>query len=280
MDADLWGGDGTVALGVFFRDKDRNQLMIIEARWGTESSLSRHRCGPRMCRMEPPAHTPDYRAAAKAIDHSLLRPDSTPDDVRSGCRLALDYDVASVCCRPTDVVLCANLLEGSEVAVGTVIGFPHGSSLTSTKAAETEALLGLGAVEFDMVVNIGWLRAGLLADVQADIGAVVRAAQGHVVKVILENAYLNDGQKVAGCWAAEAAGANYVKTSTGYGPSGATLADVALMRASVHRAMKVKCAGGVRTLDDLFAMRAAGADRSGATQTAAMLDEFRRRFGS
>jgi deoxyribose-phosphate aldolase len=137
----------------------------------------------------------------------------------------------------------------------------------------------MGADEFDMVLNIGWLRAGLLSQVRDDISAVVRAAQDHVVKVIFENAYLTDEEKVAGCRAAEAAGAGYVKTSTGYAPSGATLADVALMRASVSPAVKVKCADGVRTLDDLLAMRAAGADRSGATQTAAML-EYRRRYGA
>jgi deoxyribose-phosphate aldolase len=230
--------------------------------------------------MQPPAHTPDYRTAAKSIDHSLLRPDLTPADVRAGCKLALDYDVASVCCRPTDVALCAELLSGSGVQVGTVVGFPHGSHLTSTKVSETEELLRMGAEEFDMVLNIGWLRAGLLSQVRDDIGAVVRAAQDHVVKVILENAYLTDEEKVAGCRAAEAAGAGYVKTSTGYAPSGATLADVTLMRASVSPAVKVKCAGGVRTLDDLLAMRAAGADRSGATQTAAMLDEYRQRYGA
>ena len=181
--------------------------------------------------MQPPALTPDYRTAAKSIDHSLLRPDLTPADVRAGCKLALDYDVASVCCRPTDVALCAELLSGSGVQVGTVVGFPHGSHLTSTKVSETGELLRMGAEEFDMVLNIGWLRAGLLSHVRDDIGAVVQAAQGHVVKVILENAYLTDEEKVAGCRAAEAAGAGYVKTSTGYAPSGATLADVALMRA-------------------------------------------------
>jgi len=230
--------------------------------------------------MQPPAHTPDYRTAAKSIDHSLLRPDLTPADIRVGCKLALDYEVASVCCRPTDVALCAELLSGSDVLVGTVIGFPHGSHLTSTKVAETAELLRLGADEFDMVLNIGWLRAGLLSHVKDDIGAVVAAAEGRVVKVILENAYLTDEEKVTSCRAAEDAGAHYVKTSTGYAPSGATLEDVALMRATVSAAVKVKCAGGVRTLDDLLAMRAAGADRSGATQTAAMLDEYRQRYGA
>lgn len=229
--------------------------------------------------MQPPSHTPDYRTAAKTIDHSLLRPELTIEEVRDGCELAAKYDVASVCCRPADVAFAADLLKGSDVAVGSVVGFPHGATLTSTKVQETSALVGLGATEIDMVINIGWLLSGRVAEVRDEIAEVVAAADGHIVKVILENAYLSNGQKVAGCEAVEAAGAHYVKTSTGFAPGGATLEDVRLMRRSVSPHIKVKCAGGVRTLDALFEMRAAGVDRSGATATEAMLDEYVSRYG-
>lgn len=227
----------------------------------------------------PPAHTPDLRTAAKTIDHSLLRPELTLDEVRAGCDLAIRYDVATVCCRPADTALCVERLAGSDVEVGSVVSFPHGHALTATKVAETRALVEAGAVEIDMVLNIGWVRSGLMAQVQDDIAAVVAAADGRVVKVILENAYLDHDQKVAACRVVEAAGANYVKTSTGYAPSGATLDDVRLMRATVSPKIKVKSAGGVRTLDALLAMREAGIDRTGATATAAILDEFKARFG-
>lgn len=228
----------------------------------------------------PPAHTPDLRTAAKTIDHSLLRPELTLDEVRAGCQLARRYDVASVCCRPADTALCAEMLRGTDVKVGSVVSFPHGHALTATKVAETRALIAAGAVEIDMVSNIGWVRSGLMSQVTDDIAAVVAAADGHVVKVILENAYLDHDQKVAACRAVEAAGAQYVKTSTGFAPSGATLDDVRLMRATVSPKVKVKSAGGVRTLDALLAMREAGIDRTGATATAVILDEFVARFGT
>jgi deoxyribose-phosphate aldolase len=227
----------------------------------------------------PPAHTPDLRTAAKTIDHSLLRPELTLDEVRAGCDLAIRYNVATVCCRPADTALCVERLQGTDVEVGSIVSFPHGHALTATKVAETRALVEAGAVEVDMVLNIGWLRSGLMAQVEDDIAAVVAAAGGHIVKVILENAYLDHDQKVAACRVVEAAGANYVKTSTGFAPSGATLDDVRLMRAAVSPKIKVKSAGGVRTLDALLAMREAGIDRSGATATAAILDEFKARFG-
>lgn len=227
----------------------------------------------------PPTHTPDLRTAAKTIDHSLLRPELTLDEVRAGCDLAARYDVASVCCRPADTALCADLLRGTDVAVGSVVSFPHGSAQSEVKAAETRALLAAGATEFDMVVNIGWVRSGLLDRVTDDIAAVVQAADGHVVKVILENAYLDHDQKVAAYRAVEAAGAHYVKTSTGFAPGGATLDDVRLMRATVSPHIKVKSAGGVRTLETFLAMREAGIDRTGATATATILDDYAARFG-
>ncbi|MCL2464267.1 MAG: deoxyribose-phosphate aldolase [Micrococcales bacterium] len=219
----------------------------------------------------------DYARYAGAIDHSLLRPELTSDDVRAGCRLAAQYQVASVCCRPADTRLAAQTLAGTSVAVGTVIAFPHGATTTATKVFETRDARANGAVEIDMVLNIGWLRGGELDRVQADIAAVVEAADGAIVKVILENAYLTDEQKVAACHVVEAAGANYVKTSTGFAPSGATVADIRLMRASVSPHLKVKAAGGVRTLDALADVIDAGADRCGATATAKILDDFRAR---
>jgi len=219
-----------------------------------------------------------YDKVAKAIDHSLLRPELTVDDVLAGCAVAARYDVASVCARPADVRRCVEALQGSVVAVGTVVGFPHGSHATATKVFEAELALADGARELDMVLNVGLLRSGRVDEVGQDIRAVVEAASGQaIVKVILENAYLDDDQKVAGCHAAEAAGADFVKTSTGFAPSGATLEDLRLMRRTVSPDVEVKAAGGVRTLDGLLEVMALGVSRVGATRTATMLDDYRRR---
>jgi deoxyribose-phosphate aldolase len=219
---------------------------------------------------------------AKTIDHSLLRPELTVDEVLAGCELAAAYDVASVCCRPLDVTRCRDALEGSGVLVGTVVGFPHGSSATAVKAAEAERALDDGAAELDMVLPIGWLRSGEDDYVQDDIAAVVAVAhaRGAVVKVILENAYLSDEQKVRGCQLTEKAGADFVKTSTGYAPSGSTMDDLRLMRASVSERVKVKAAGGIRTLDLLIEGLNAGMDRCGATATATIIDDLKARQGS
>ena len=227
--------------------------------------------------MAHPKYT--YQQVAKTIDHSLLKPEMTRDEVKEGCAIAKKYDVASVCCKPADVVFCVDLLKGTDVLVGTVVGFPHGSATTSTKVFETEQAVKDGATEIDMVLNIGLLKSGKTAEVQSDIAAVVKAAVGHTVKVILENAYLTDAEKVAGCKASESAGAHYVKTSTGYAPTGATLADIKLMKDSVSPTIKVKSAGGVRTLDSLLEYMDAGVTRSGASATGAMLDEFVAKFG-
>jgi len=216
---------------------------------------------------------------AKTIDHSLLKPEMTRAQVAEGCEIARHYAVASVCCKPSDVAFCAELLRGSGVEVGTVVGFPHGSSTTETKVFETKQALQDGATEIDLVLNIGKLKSGLFEEVKDDIAAVVDAAQGRIVKVILENAYLTDDEKVKACQLCEAAGAHYVKTSSGYAPSGATIEDVKLMRASVSPHIKVKSAGGVRTLDALIEMIDAGVERSGATTTNVMLDEYEKRFG-
>jgi deoxyribose-phosphate aldolase len=215
---------------------------------------------------------------AKMIDHSLLQPQLTTADVAAGCILAARYQVASVCVRPCDVPLAVRLLEGTGVLVGTVAGFPHGSSSTQVKVAETRLAIEQGATEVDMVLNIGRLRSGDLAFVEDDILSVVAAAEGVPVKVILENAYLTDEEKVAGCRAAERAGAAFVKTSTGFAAGGATMDDLRLMRASVSPAVQVKAAGGVRTLDRLLAMADLGVTRFGATATAAILDDLGHRL--
>jgi deoxyribose-phosphate aldolase len=213
---------------------------------------------------------------AKTIDHSLLRPELTRAEVIAGCELARRYNVASVCVKPCHVSLAADVLRGSDVKVSTVIGFPHGSNRTEIKVAEARQAIADGAVELDMVLNIGELRSGSAEYVQTDIQAVCEAAhaQGAKVKVILENAYLNDDEKVLACRLCETAGADWVKTSTGFAPSGATLEDLRLMRASVGPQVQVKAAGGVRTLDALLAVIEAGCTRVGATATAAMLDEY------
>jgi deoxyribose-phosphate aldolase len=227
-----------------------------------------------------------YEQLAKVIDHSLLKPELTEAEVIAGCELARRYHVASVCCKPADVPLAVSILAGSDVAVGTVVGFPHGSSTTAVKVAEARDALANGAVELDMVLNIGALRSGKYDYVREEIAAVVQAAAvvntasgKALVKVILENAYLTDDQKVMACRLAEEAGADFVKTSTGYAPSGATLDDVRLMRRTVSPKVQVKAAGGVRTLPALLDMIDAGVTRCGATATAAILDEFKRQRG-
>jgi deoxyribose-phosphate aldolase len=220
-----------------------------------------------------------YEDIAKTIDHSLLRPELDDAFITDGCKLAARYQVASVCCRPADVPRAVELLAGTGVAVGTVIGFPHGGSTTGAKVFEAEQALRSGATELDMVINIGALKSGRDAYVRDEIAAIVGIAHpaGAIVKVIMENAYLDDDQKVRGCKLAEAAGADFVKTSTGFAPTGATHEDLALMRRSVSPHIGVKAAGGVRTLDGLLAVMELGVTRIGATQTAAILDEFKSR---
>ncbi len=216
---------------------------------------------------------------AKTIDHSLLRPELDDAFVEDGCRLAAAYDVASVCVRPADVLRAGAILAGTDVAVGTTIGFPHGNHRTETKVFEARQALADGAAELDMVIRIGALKSGRDAEVQADIAAIVEVAHaaGAIVKVIFENAYLADDEKVRACHLAEAAGADFVKTSTGFAPSGATHEDLALMRASTSPRVQVKAAGGVRTLDALLAVMALGVTRIGATATKTIIDDFRAR---
>ena len=219
------------------------------------------------------------RDIAKAIDHSLLRPELDDAFVADGCRLAAKYDVASVCVRPADVVRAASILQGSDVAVGTTIGFPHGNHLTAVKVFEAERALEQGATELDMVIQIGALKSGRDSDVEADIRAVVDVAHasGAIVKVIFENAYLTNEEKIRACHLTEAAGGDFVKTSTGFAPSGATLDDLRLMRANTSPHVKVKAAGGVRTLDALLAVMELGVTRIGATATETIIQDFRAR---
>jgi deoxyribose-phosphate aldolase len=219
------------------------------------------------------------RDIAKTIDHSLLRPELDDAFIEDGCRLAAEYDVASVCVRPVDVRRARAILDGTDVAVGTVVGFPHGSQRTETKVFEARQALADGATELDMVIQIGALKSGRDAEVLADIAAVVGVAHaaGAIVKVIFENFYLTDDEKVRACHLSEAAGADFVKTSTGFAPGGATHEDLALMRRSVSPHIQVKAAGGVRTLDALIAVMAIGVTRVGATATSTILDDFRAR---
>jgi deoxyribose-phosphate aldolase len=219
------------------------------------------------------------RDIAKTIDHSLLRPELDDAFVEAGCRLAAEYDVASVCVRPADVRRARAILAGTDVAVGTTIGFPHGNHLTAAKVFEAQRALADGATELDMVIQIGALKAGRDADVGADIKAIVDVAHsaGAIVKVIFENAYLTDDEKIRACRLTEAAGADYVKTSTGFAPTGATHDDLRLMRANTSPHVGVKAAGGVRTLDALLDVMALGVTRVGATATAAIIDDFRAR---
>jgi deoxyribose-phosphate aldolase len=219
------------------------------------------------------------RDIAKTIDHSLLKPELDDAFVEDGCRLAAEYHVASVCVRPADVRRAAAILSATDVAVGVTIGFPHGNHRTETKVFEARQALADGATELDMVLQIGALKSGRDADVQADIAAVVEVAHAAdaIVKVIFENAYLTDEEKVRACRLSEAAGADFVKTSTGFAPSGATVDDLVLMRRSVSSRVQVKAAHGIRSLDALLEVMALGVTRVGATQTKAIIDDFRAR---
>ena len=219
------------------------------------------------------------REIAALIDHSLLRPELTDYDVTSGCALAEQYGTWSVCVKPADVALAEHLLTGSSVVVGTVVGFPHGNSTTESKLFETRRALDDGAREIDMVINIGKLRSGQPEYVEDEVSQVVQAthsAQG-LVKVILENAYLSDEQIVEGSQIGERSGAEFIKTSTGFAPAGATVHDLLLMAGATSPKVQIKAAGGVRTLARLLELVALGVTRFGATATASILDEAMQR---
>lgn len=219
---------------------------------------------------------------AKMIDHSLLRPNLTDDDVRAGCALARKYGVASVCCAPSQVSMVRAALAGSDVLVSTVIGFPHGYNSTATKVFEAERAIDDGAVELDMVLNISKLLSADFDYVQKEIAEVCTVAheRGAIVKVILENCYLTDELKKRACEICERAGADFVKTSTGFAPGGATFQDLRLMRKTVSAKVQVKAAGGIRELDTALLVRELGGTRFGCTTTAAVLDECARRLAA
>ncbi len=214
---------------------------------------------------------------AKMFDHSLLQPTLTDADLEAGCRLALEYNVASVCIKPYAVSQAVSILAGSTVAVGTVVGFPQGGQVTALKVAESQQALADGARELDMVVNIGKVLSKDWGYVAGDIVAVVEAAHkgGALVKVIFENCFLQDEHKEQLCRICGKVGADFVKTSTGYGASGATIDDLKLMRRCSPPRVQVKAAGGVRTYEQLLAVRAVGVTRVGATATKAILEDAR-----
>jgi deoxyribose-phosphate aldolase len=214
---------------------------------------------------------------AGMIDHTLLKPTATEEQIRTLCAEALEYRFASVCINPAWVPLCAQLLTGSPVKVCTVIGFPLGATLAAVKAYETQQTIAAGAQEVDMVINIGALKSGQDQVVQDDIAAVVNAARpaGALTKVIIETTYLTEDEKIRACRLARAVGAEFVKTSTGFGPGGATAEDVALMRRTVGPEMGIKAAGGIRTAADAQAMIAAGATRIGASAGVKIVAELK-----
>jgi len=229
---------------------------------------------------------------AKMIDHSVLNPTMTDNDLEMHCSVARKYDVASVCVKPYAVRQAVELLRGSNVLVGCVIGFPHGNSATAVKVFEAEQACKDGAVEIDMVINIGKALGGDWDYVEQEIKSVTETCHRNkaIVKVIFETDYLTRNEdKIRLCEICTRAGADFVKTSTGFGfvkqadgsynYTGATVADIELMRKHSGPKVQVKCSGGVRTLDSLLSMKAAGATRSGATATEAMLEEAIRRFG-
>ena len=222
-----------------------------------------------------------YSELAKMIDHSLLNPSLRESDLESGIQLAKAYDVASVCIMPYYLKRCAQLLAGTTIQASTTIGFPHGGHTTRIKQLEAEQALADGGQELDMVVNISRVLSGDWDYVTRDIQAVIGAAHGAgaKVKVIFENCYLDDAQKIRLCEICSELRADWVKTSTGYGSGGATHADLKLMRQHAAQHVQVKAAGGVRDLEGLLAVKALGVTRCGASRTKDMLDECRARLG-
>jgi deoxyribose-phosphate aldolase len=223
-----------------------------------------------------------YQDIAKMIDHSLLNPVMTDRDFEKGCRIGLEYDVASVCIMPYYLKRCAEILQGSSVKASTTIGFPHGGHTTAIKVAEARQALADGGRELDMVVNISKVLSGDWTYVRDDLRAVIEVthAAGQKVKVIFENCYLQEAHKIRLCEICGELNADWVKTSTGYGTGGATDEDLKLMRKHSPERVQVKAAGGVRDLDRLLAVRALGVTRVGASRTTDILDECKRRLAA
>ncbi|MDZ4693510.1 MAG: deoxyribose-phosphate aldolase [Deltaproteobacteria bacterium] len=219
---------------------------------------------------------------SKMLDHSLLNPTLTEAQLVEGCAVAREFNAATAMVLPYFLPMSVDLLAGSSVVPSTVIGFPHGSNTTTIKVAEAKEALVAGAVELDMVVNISKVRNHDWSYVQADIKAVNDITHAHKakLKVIFENAYLSDDEKIQLCELCAAVNVDWVKTSTGYAPTGATEADIILMRKHTPAHIQIKAAGGVRTLDAVLRMRELGCSRVGATATKAIMDEFRTRFGA
>lgn len=221
-----------------------------------------------------------YQDISKMIDHSLLNPTLDSDDLEAGIFLAREFDVASVCILPYYLRRCTDLLGGTTVQPSTTIGFPHGGHTTSTKVAEAQRAIADGCTELDMVVNISQVKSGKWDYVRQDLKEVVDLAHdvGQRVKVIFENCYLDDAEKIRLCEICADVQADWVKTSTGYGTGGATIEDLRLMRKHSPETVQVKAAGGVRDMDKLLEVRALGVTRIGASRTAEMLNECRRRL--
>jgi deoxyribose-phosphate aldolase len=231
---------------------------------------------------QPEARPPltRYEDLAKMIDHSLLRPELTGEQVAEGCRIARQYQVANITVRPCDVDFAVRQMEGSGVAVGSVAGFPHGSSTTATKLYEARDLLRRGAREVDMVINISNLLSRQFQHVDTEVQQMVAACheQRAILKVIFENAYLTDELKIVACRICGRAGADFIKTSTGFAPTGYTLEDLRLMRAHTNPDTQIKAAGGVRTLDAALEVYQAGCSRFGATATVTILEDWKARL--
>jgi deoxyribose-phosphate aldolase len=223
----------------------------------------------------------DYPSIAKMIDHSLLNPSLTTAELEEGCALALRYNVASVCTLPYSLPRCAALLAGSTVNPSTTIGFPHGGHTTAVKFAEAMQALQDGGRELDAVINISKARSGDWQYVQDELRLLTELTHdgGAKIKIIFENAYLDDAAKIRLCEVCGEIGVDWVKTSTGYAPTGATLPDLELMRRHSPASVQVKAAGGIRDLDTLLTVRALGVSRVGATRTQSILEDCRKRLG-
>jgi deoxyribose-phosphate aldolase len=269
LGAPVNASDAAVATDEICADCDQNcaEKCARKTRAVVDAGADRISCGPKVIELEA--------GFAGLIDHTLLKPEASSDEIRKLCQEAARFGFASVCVNPWNVPVAAEMLRATTVKVCTVVGFPLGATLPQVKIHEAEEAIKLGAQEIDMVINIGALKSGQDDVVGSDIRGVVEASHrgGAICKVILETALLTDEEKVRGAAAAKSAGADFVKTSTGFSTAGATAEDVALMRAVVGSEIGVKAAGGVRTFDDLKKMVCAGATRIGASASVKIMEQ-------